>query len=245
MRQEEGSNILDIAVLIKNFIKQGYTNMNVPVRKEQYPTHAMKRYMSFFDSDKTDKTIAICSTNRDVDYWNNWVRRELGIASAYISEGDFIINQTTWINKSGNWVQKGEFGKIILISTEFETFADLTFTDAIIEFQTFSDTKKQVKAKILLNSLNTNHGILDEEREKKLYADVMKYNAKFRQSKDIADDKFLGAMRLKHGYAVTCHKAQGGEWDNVLIHPWKMGNNLQWAYTAVTRARKNVFSYVA
>ena len=74
---------------------------------------------------------------------------------------------------------------------------------------------------------------------------MKKHNAKYRISEKKSDDIFLGSMRVRHGYAITCHKSQGGEWDNVFIHPWKIGNDLPWTYTALTRARNHVFSYAA
>ncbi len=245
MRQSEGSDILDLATNIRNAMIQGYTNLNIAVEKENYASNAMRKYMSFFDSNKQDNTIAVCYSNRDVDYWNDWVRRELGISQSYISENDFVINQNTWMNRSGEWVQKDELGKIVFVDSGTETFAGLKFADAVIEFPISSGNKKIIKTKILLNSLYTNYGILSEEQEKKLYAEVMKYNSIFRTSKKVADDKYLGAMRLRHSYAVTCHKAQGGEWNHVLIHPFMIGKNLKWTYTAITRAKKSVFSYAA
>ena len=117
--------------------------------------------------------------------------------------------------------------------------------NAKIEYATSNGGSKIISTKVLLDSLNTRYGILDEEKEKQLFAEVMKHNPQFRTSQNNADDKYLGAIRLKHGYATTCHKAQGGEWDNVLIHPWTIGKDLKWTYTAITRAKREVYSYAA
>ena len=54
-------------------------------------------------------------------------------------------------------------------------------------------------------------------------------------------DPFLNALQVKYGYAITCHKAQGGEWDAVVLDvPVNVGNDVRWLYTAVTRARGEV-----
>jgi len=103
--------------------------------------------------------------------------------------------------------------------------------------------KIKSKSKILLDSLNTKYGKMEYANERKLFAEVMKHNKKFRETKDSRDDKYLSALRIKYGYATTCHKAQGGEWKNVLIHPWKLGKDLPWTYTAITRATESVFTY--
>jgi len=57
---------------------------------------------------------------------------------------------------------------------------------------------------------------------------------KFKESKNIKDDPYLSAMRLRYGYALTCYKAQGGEWDKVIIHPFRREADARWLYTAVT-----------
>ena len=74
----------------------------------------------------------------------------------------------------------------------------------------------------------------------------IKYNSKFRASQNIFDDEYLGAMRLRHGYAITCHKAQGSEWERVFLEPTSAKFfDPRWTYTAVTRAKEEVFSWAA
>jgi exodeoxyribonuclease-5 len=57
---------------------------------------------------------------------------------------------------------------------------------------------------------------------------------------------YFNALQIKHAYAVTCHKAQGGQWDNVFIDPGKVADEhlgedfYRWYYTAITRAKKQV-----
>ena len=190
-----------------------------------------------------DKISIICDSNRNVDYWNNSVRNALGLSGNTLSIGDLVVVQTTWMGKQGEQLFKGEYGRIIEIDSSIEKFAELSFVDAKIEFQNSSDTKKTITTKVLLDSLNTTYGVLENEKEKHLYAQVMKHNSRYRETENTSDDKYLSALRLKHGFATTCHKAQGGEWDYVLIHPWRIGKDLPWTYTAVTRARKEAFSY--
>ena len=49
------------------------------------------------------------------------------------------------------------------------------------------------------------------------------------------DDRYVGALRLTYGHAITCNKAQGGEWNEVYLNTFKVPN-LKWLYTGVTRA---------
>lgn len=245
MRQEEGSNILDTATHIRDMIKRGEINSQISIDREASPFYAMKRYLNEFDFNNHKKVIAICASNNDVNYWNMYIRQKLGLSSSPLKCKDFVVTQNTWLNNSNDWIYKGEYGKIIEIDNSIENFADLGFVNAKIEFPDSSGGNKVITTKVLLDSLKTRYGILKKEQEKHLYAEVMKRNPKFRATLNNADDKYLGAIRLKHAYATTCHKAQGGEWDNVLIHPWKIGKDLPWTYTALTRAKKDVYSYAA
>ena len=245
MRQDESSSILGTATYIRDLLERGISNSPIQIDREKYSLKALNRYLSEFDINNIDKVIAICFSNRDVNYWNNWIRKELGLSSSALTTNDIIVTQNTWLNNSGDWVHKGEYGKIIEVDSSVERYANLSFTDAKIEYATSNGELKIIEAKVLLDSLNTRYGNLEQEKETELFAEVMKHNSKFRASQNNADDKYLGAIRLKHGYATTCHKAQGGEWDNVLIHPWKIGNDLRWTYTAITRAKKDVYSYIA
>ena len=79
--------------------------------------------------------------------------------------------------------------------------------------------------------------------EEKLLKKVRKDNTKFKETGNKFDDKYLSALNLKYGYAITCHKAQGGEWDEVVILPYYPDDDHRWIYTAVTRARKRIYSY--
>jgi len=245
MRQDEESVILRTATFIRDLLEKGISNYPISIEREKYPSNALNRYLAEFDINDINKVIAICHSNRDVNYWNNLIRQQLGLSSSILANNDIIVTQNTWLNNSGDWVYKGEYGKVIEIDTLIEKYAGLNFVDAKIEYATSKGESKIILTKVLLDSLFTRYGILDEEKEKRLFAEVMKHNPRFRISQNNADDKYLGAIRLKHGYATTCHKAQGGEWDSVLIHPWTIGKDLKWTYTAITRAKKEVYSYAA
>lgn len=64
----------------------------------------------------------------------------------------------------------------------------------------------------------------------------------------LQSDPFYNALICKYGYAMTCHKAQGGEWDNVFVDMCRFGGTanedyFRWAYTALTRAGKKIWHY--
>ena len=243
MRQADGSNILDMATLLRDQMIKGNSEFyGLNISASGYSRYAMERYLRCYNPDDISAVTVICGANTNVDTWNNWIRKELGFANETISNGDFIVTQQSHIDSDGNFIFKGEFGKITDIGIQNEEFGGFKFRDVEIEFTSMGEKIKS-KCKILLDSLTTKHGKMQYDDERKLYAEVMKHNKKFRETEDIRDDKYLSALRIKYGYASTCHKAQGGEWKNVLIHPWKLGKDLPWTYTAITRATESVFTY--
>ncbi len=122
-------------------------------------------------------------------------------------------------------------------------FADLTFVNVELNISRSLEKPVIVKAKMIMEVLLSETGELPSDAERKLFAEAMRMNRKFRESKNMKDDPYLSAMRLRYGYALTCHKAQGGEWDKVIIHLWQCQSDAKWLYTAVTRARKEIISY--
>lgn len=245
-RHAENGNILTLATLLRDEMKKNITsNITLDIDKENYSRIALNRYLDSFDVHNLSKSIVICSSNRDVAYWNNSIRTTLGINKHSLVNNDIIYVHNAKFGVDGDKIQKGEYGRIVEIESPTEKYGELNFVDAKIEFPTQENEKKILSSKILLDSLNTDHGSLMAKQEKELLATVMRSNSRYRETNDKRDDKYLSALRIKHGYATTCHKAQGGEWDNVLIHPWRLGKDLRWSYTAITRARKEVYSYAA
>ena len=94
----------------------------------------------------------------------------------------------------------------------------------------------------MLNLLTGDKPDLEPAQEKALFAEAFRRNKRLRESHNVSDDKFLSALRLRYGYAITCHKAQGGEWNNVYINPYYNKNDNRWLYTAITRASKQLHS---
>lgn len=243
MRQADGSGILDMATKLRDHMIKGFSEYNgLNISTAGYSTYAMERYLRHYNPDDITAVTVICGANKNVDTWNNWIRERLGLANETISKGDFIVTQQSHINSDGQFIYKGEFGKITDCGIKDEEYAGFKFRDVEIEFISMGEKIKS-RSKILMDSLNTKYGKMGYDDERKLYAEVMKHNKRFRETKDRRDDKYLSALRIKYGYASTCHKAQGGEWKNVLIHPWKLGKDLPWTYTAITRATESVYTY--
>jgi len=86
----------------------------------------------------------------------------------------------------------------------------------------------------LLESITSPGGRINIHSENELRHERYTKNPRFRESKMPWDDRYVGALRLIYGHAITCNKAQGGEWNKVFINTFGIPS-LKWQYTAVTR----------
>jgi exodeoxyribonuclease-5 len=106
----------------------------------------------------------------------------------------------------------------------------------------FSDVEIIVDDLVLLECLLHPSGYVTADKFKDLRAERYRKNKLFQQSNDSRDDGYVGAIQMIYGSAITCHKAQGGEWEKVYINELGIPN-LKWQYTAVTRAKNNLETF--
>ena len=129
----------------------------------------------------------------------------------------------------------GDFGTIVEVVSGAERFGGLHFQQVIVELTDERGQIQHVAGKVCLEFT---------QADKTLYSEVMRTDKAFRESKYRQNhlNPYLGAMRLRYGYGITGHKAQGSEFDTVLLNKWTPnGNhNLNFLYTGVTRARERL-----
>lgn len=157
---------------------------------------------------------------------------------------------------------------ILVRSEDRNIYVNLTFRNIVIEFKDYSGSMVTLKVKIIENFLNSPVPSLSMEQYKALFIEfknrfirdnlgkLEELRKRSRRFKDIEDtdlfkqaikrDPYFNALLVKYGYAVTCHKAQGGEWKNVFVDFSGfagLGSELffRWSYTAITRAKQKLF----
>lgn len=242
LRQEEGSRILQNAQQLREAMEAGSGMPQLDCAMLPHGYAAVALFVERFDPEHLGRIIFIAYTNRDVDFLNGQVRQRLGLADALLSPGDVVLLEATWMDREQT-LYRGETGVVRSVRSGIEEFAGLHFAAAEVWFPNAGDEGLTIQAKVLLEALSHANGQIGWKAEKRLYSEAMKRNRRYRNSLHLADAPFLGAMRLRHAFAVTGHKAQGGEWEQVLLHPYCHANALQWRYTAVTRARRELFSW--
>ncbi len=131
-------------------------------------------------------------------------------------------------------------------------FYGFTFADATLEFPDFDNF--QMELTVLTDTLQSEAPALTKEQQDTLYNNIMEdyagdptLRSKQDKLKALRQDPYYNALQIKYAYAVTCHKAQGGQWTNVFIDQGYITEDMlapdyfRWLYTAITRATTRVF----
>lgn len=245
VRQTADSYILQNAVRLRERMELGKVFNGLHLPHIQSAMDALEYYRHLEDFNRTDKVTFIALSNRDVNTINASYRHLKYKNPDLLMENDAVMIHQNWLgSEPGSLLLKGEpaFIKETFPST-LENVCGMNFMDVSLSIKKEDYSEITYRAKANLDVLYTENGDLNPDAEKALYHDRMSKNKRFRESQRLCDDHYLGAFRLRFGYALTCHKAQGGEWDEVILHPYYRKDDYRWQYTAITRGRKEVLGY--
>lgn len=212
-------------------------------------THAnlVNNYTENVKKNGFQHSTIICQTNRQCSDINKLIRSSLGKRSHAIGEGDLLlVTQNNYVSDlvNGDIVSVKKLGAreyrcgISFISAQIEELVSkkvysLLIVEDILNSTTTNLNSKQHKA-LLIDYFNRMkiHGISQKDRAFK---------------ENMLTDPYLNALRAVYGYAITCHKSQGGEWNEIFlyldnkIHGIPKPEIYRWLYTAVTRAKVNLY----
>ncbi len=209
-------------------------------------------------SDSYDKygyedTIIITRSNKRANEYNKGIRSQILWREEEISVGDLLMvvkNNYYWIdeNEKIDFIANGDIVEILKIS-KYEERYGYRFADVTLRFIDYVDL--EIECKIILDTLNINTAALSSEDNKQFFYNVLEdykdEKTKKKQYEKVRDDEFFNALQIKFSYAITCHKAQGGQWKNVFIDHGYITDDmmdkeyLRWLYTAFTRPIEKLY----
>ncbi|WGS64702.1 AAA family ATPase [Marinitoga aeolica] len=253
VRQKEESYILKNANTIKNHIdKKKFINLKFEYNNDFIKTDKL---IEKYNYSEPGKDIIITSTNEKALKYNQEIRKFLGYKNN-IEIGDILLNTKNVYYNEIN-IFNGEFFKIIDILNHEKKDAFigkkehiiLEFYDLKLENVFSSET---ILFKVLANSLFSKTADIDINLKKALYSfcidDMYKKTGLPIEFviQQLDSHPYFNALHVKYGYAVTTHKAQGGEWKNVFVDPYyynspKTKEYFQWLYTSITRAKERIY----
>ena len=199
-----------------------------------------------------DDTVVLCRSNKRAIRYNLGIRAMVHFKEEKLLKGDkLMIVKNCYQFLDGvdgmDYIANGDMARLERISG-FEDRYGLHFADATLVFPDYDDT--MIRAKVCLDTLESESASLTYEQQNALYAGVSEDYAHLGSKKKVweavREDKYFNALQLKYADAITCHKSQGGQWKCVFIDCpfWQDDqsvDDLKWLYTAMTRAVEKVY----
>ena len=199
------------------------------------------------------ETIVISRTNKRANRFNTGIRNQVLWKEEEISTGDLLMivkNNYFWISPETNlnFIANGDIVRLEKIY-RYETLYDYHYADVQLSFIDYNNL--QVEAKILIDTLSIESASLSSEQHRELFEKVIldyeDLGNRKEKVKKVRENSNFNALQVKFAYAVTGHKAQGGQWKVVFIDlgffKQEMLNieYLRWLYTAFTRATERLY----
>lgn len=207
---------------------------------------------SAYSRDGIEETMIITHSNKRATIYNNGIRNQILYREEELSSGDRLMvakNNYYWTNdcKEMDFIANGEIVQILRVKRTSELYG-FRFADVTVRFQ---DYDLELDIKILLDTLQTDSPALPKELNDKLFYTILEdYDdipTKAGKMKKMKADPHYNVVQVKYAYAITCHKAQGGQWMNVFLDIGYMTEEMlgedfyRWLYTAFTRATHRLY----
>jgi len=200
-----------------------------------------------------DQTVVITRSNKRAHVYNMGIRNTILYYEDELCPGDALMvakNNYYWMqgNSDVEFIANGDQCEVKRVHNERKLYG-FRFADATLCFHDYNDV--EVDATILLDTLHAESPALTESQSKKLYENIMEeyadISSKAKRLKELRENPYYNALQIKYGYAVTCHKAQGGQWKNVFLDQGYVDDKnispdfYHWLYTAFTRATEKLY----
>lgn len=261
VRQQKASGILFNATATRELIRAGAEELPALLVKgfpDIYRMTGEKLVEGLnyaYDKFGIENTLVVCRSNKNANVYNQNIRNRILYREEELTGGDYIMivrNNYFWLSPdedSGEFIANGDIAKIRKVR-RIEEMYGFRFADVVIELVDHPD-KEPLTCKVLLDTLYAETPSLGSDKSKQLFEAVLEdykhLGSRKMQMQELKKDPYYNALQIKFAFAVTCHKAQGGQWDAVFIDQGylteEMVNTefLRWLYTGITRATRQLF----
>lgn len=207
-----------------------------------------------YDKFGTENTTIVTRSNKAAVQYNLYIRKVIHFFEDEISSGDLLMivkNNYTYMAESDrvNFLANGDMAEVMKIRS-FEELYGFRFATLELRLLDYPD-EPHFEAKVLLDTLYSPSPSLTRDQYRTLYQQVSEDYAdvasKVERMELIRKDPYLNALQVKFAYALTCHKAQGGQWKAVFVDQGYLKEDqvdqdfTRWLYTAITRATEELY----
>ena len=202
-----------------------------------------------------EETMVVTRSNKRANLFNKGIRGQVLEYEEELSSGDLLMvvkNKYLAVPAGDNgefsFIANGDRAKVLRVRNVHECHGFL-FADVWLQFPDYNQLELQQR--VILDTLTAESPALSHEQQERLYESVMADYADIPRKRDriekLKADPYFNALQIKYAYAVTCHKAQGGQWAHVYVDQGYVTEEMltpdyiHWLYTAFTRATEKLF----
>ena len=258
VRQQSTSLVLENATYLRDKISDNNFNppnikCNSEVIRLDVGMDIQEALEDAYSNSGVEETVVICRSNKRANLYNQQIRARIRGLEDDISTGDFLMvvrNNYFWIpegNKAG-FIANGDMVEVMRIY-EINDLYDCRFARISVRLVDYP-REENFECIVLLDTLSSESPAMTYEEYKKLYDEVAKDYSdipkRAQRNKEIKQNPYLNALQVKFAYAITCHKSQGGQWENVFVEQGYFTSDMlskeyfRWLYTALTRTTKKL-----
>ena len=260
VRQAQESGILWNATSLRQYLmEEDYSEFPV-IETRGFPDirlvsgeELIETISDCYDAVGLEETMVVTRSNKRANIYNNGIRSSILYRTEELSTGDLLMvakNNYFWTEqcKELDFIANGDIAVVKRIRKSQELY-DFHFLDVTLSFPDYNDLELDVK--LLLDTLHTEAPALPKADQDRLFANVLEdyldIPTKPERMKKMKADPYFNALQVKYAYAVTCHKAQGGQWKRVFLDQGYVNEDMlgvdyfRWLYTAFTRATETLY----
>ncbi|MEZ4721250.1 MAG: AAA family ATPase [Flavobacteriales bacterium] len=256
VRQEEGSLILENATQLREQLTEGeFGNLHLKTQRhgdvEVIDSYDLEDELSRAFGGKADNdSVIVCRSNKDAYQFNHQIRNRILMRESELEAGDRLMivkNNYFWKipGRRQNFLANGDMVTVERLFSVDE-FGPFRFADVQVRFS--DEESDGFHLIVLLNSIEYDGPSIPPKEIMKLRDEMISSGVldQAEPQEKFFQNPYFNAVQVKYAYAVTCHKSQGGQWENVIVHQGYLTHEMldrsyyRWLYTALTRATSRV-----
>ena len=268
MRQLDGSGILQNATMLREVIRSGEGGFLPDVKLKGFADicpvsgeELIEAIESSYGSVGVEDTIVLCRSNKRANVYNEGIRRRILCREEELCRGDMLMvvkNNYYWRELLGredkalldkiDFIANGDMAEIVRVGGVEEVYG-FRYAEVALSLVDYEDC--EIDVTIMLDTLTSESPSLTRDENERLFAavweDYPEIRSKRKRMEEIRKNPYYNALQVKYGYAVTCHKAQGGQWKHVFLDQGYVTADMmnadyyRWLYTAFTRASEKLY----